>query len=164
MAESEDKSAKEVSATAEAQAPVNPVPVPNPQTPTIKDCIVVAEDSKPNREIIVQVLRKLGFEVLVFENGKKAWDEVSKTEKPVVAIFSDIMMPEMDGMEFLKLVRSDEKLKAIPFVFVTAVMQRELIIEAKKLGTNGYLLKPITTSTLQVKLKELFPDKKLVLG
>lgn len=133
-------------------------------TGVVKECIVVAEDSKPNREIIVQNLKKLGFDVLVFENGRKAWDEVSKTNKPLVAIFSDIMMPEMDGMEFLKLVRSSEKFKTLPFVFVTAVMQRELIIEAKKLGTNGYLLKPITSSTLQVKLKELFPEKKLVVG
>ncbi len=155
MADSEDNSS---SPTA------SPAPIPEPTAGIIKDCIVVAEDSKPNREIIVQNLKKLGFDVLVFENGKKAWDEISKTDKPIVAIFSDIMMPELDGMEFLKLVRGSQKFKSLPFVFVTAVMQRELIIEAKKLGTNGYLLKPITSSTLQVKLKELFPDKKLALG
>lgn len=163
MAESEDKSATAATSKApETTAPAASTPAVEP--PMIKDCVVVAEDSKPNREIIVQNLKKLGFDVLVFENGKKAWDEVSKTEKPIVAIFSDIMMPEMDGMEFLKLIRTSAKYKTIPFVFVTAVMQRELIIEAKKLGTNGYLLKPITSSTLQVKLKELFPDRKLALS
>ncbi|OQW46095.1 MAG: hypothetical protein A4S09_16810 [Proteobacteria bacterium SG_bin7] len=162
MAESEDKSATAATSKTTENAAQTGAPVV--ESPTIKDCVVVAEDSKPNREIIVQNLKKLGFDVLIFDNGKKAWDEVSKTDKPVVAIFSDIMMPEMDGMEFLKHIRASEKYKSIPFVFVTAVMQRELIIEAKKLGTSGYLLKPITSSTLQVKLKELFPNRKLALS
>ncbi len=133
-----------VAETAQAEAP--------------KDTIVVVEDSKPNRDILVQNFKKFGFNVVAFENGKKAWEGLpQQADKNIVAIFSDIMMPELDGMELLKLVRGDEKLKKIPFVFVSAVLQKEYIIEAAKYGINGYLLKPITASILKDKIREMFP-------
>ena len=123
--------------------------------------IVVAEDSSPNRKILVHLLEKLGFGVDSFENGKEAWDFLNGDAKDIKAIISDIMMPEMDGIEFLKEVRESDKYKEIPFVLVTAVSDKNYILEAKKLKVNGYILKPVSFNKVSAKIKDLFPEVKI---
>lgn len=126
-----------------------------------QELIVVAEDSAPNRNILVHLLKKLDYEVKEFENGKAAWEFVNG-EKPenLTAIISDIMMPEMDGLEFLRHVREQSHVKEIPFILVTAISDRDHIMEAKELNVNGYILKPVTFQRVIQKLKQLFPDRK----
>ncbi|HAG92345.1 MAG TPA: response regulator [Bdellovibrionales bacterium] len=129
--------------------------------PTPKERILVAEDSAPNRKILCHLLEKLGYEVLSYDNGSLAWNALCEEENQnVVAIISDIMMPEMSGIDLLKNVRGDEKLKDLPFVLVTAVQEKEYIIEAKAQKVNGYILKPVTFQRVTSKLQELFPNKK----
>ncbi len=124
--------------------------------------ILVAEDSRPNRNILVQNFKKFGYGVCEFENGKKAWDYlIGQNEKKIVAVFSDIMMPEMDGLELLKNIRGHETFKTMPFILISAVTQKEFIIEAKKNRANGYLLKPITSAAIKDKLTEMFPVGKI---
>ncbi len=124
--------------------------------------IVVAEDSPPNRTILVLLLRKLGFKVLECDDGELAWQVIDRhRDKKIVAIISDIMMPNMDGMELLRRVRADEFYAKTPFVFVTAVSEKDYIFEAKKLNVQGYILKPVTYKRVSQKLQEIFPTKKL---
>lgn len=130
---------------------------------TEKEIIVVAEDSIPNRTILVHLLKKLGFDVIDCADGEAAYAETvkaSESGKKVVAILSDIMMPKVDGLAFLKLVRENEKLKDLPFVLVTAVSEKEYIVQAKSLNVNGYILKPVTFQRVTTKLEELLPGKK----
>jgi two-component system, chemotaxis family, chemotaxis protein CheY len=70
------------------------------------------------------------------------------------------MMPELDGMSLLKKVREDGKFKALPFVLITAVSDKDQIMEAKSMNVNGYILKPVTFHRVTAKLKELFPQRK----
>lgn len=126
--------------------------------------IVVAEDSAPNRTILVLLVRKLGFEVIECEDGSQAWKAVRdsadhKSDKKIVGILSDLMMPNMDGLELLRRVRNDKDLMNLPFVLVTAVSDQDYIFEAKSLKVNGYLLKPVTYQRVLAKLKELFPSR-----
>lgn len=126
-----------------------------------RECIVVAEDSPPNRKILVHLLEKLGYEVESCEDGKQAWEKLISGElKNVVAILSDIMMPNIDGLQLLKNVRGHEDFKSLPFVLITAVSDREYIIQAKEHKVNGYILKPVTFQRVTSKLKEIFPHKK----
>lgn len=127
-----------------------------------KPCIVLAEDSPTNRTVIKHLLLKLGFKVIECENGAIAWEALTteKENENLVAIISDIMMPEMDGIDLLEKVRSSDEFKEMPFVLVTAVMEKEQVLSAKKLGVNGYILKPVTFERISTKLKELFPDHK----
>ncbi|MGE0764491.1 MAG: response regulator, partial [Bdellovibrionales bacterium] len=77
-----------------------------------RDQIVVAEDSPPNRKILSHLLEKMGFEVISCENGKVAWDKMKSGEhKNIVAVLSDVMMPEMDGISFLQEVRGSDPYK-----------------------------------------------------
>lgn len=125
-----------------------------------KDTIVIAEDSPPNRKILAHLLEKLGFNVCACEHGQEAWEKLqSGSLERVSAVISDIMMPNMDGLALLKNIRSDEKFKNLPVVLVTAVSEKDYIVQAKDLQVNGYILKPVTFQRVTTKLKELFPNR-----
>lgn len=126
-----------------------------------EEYVVVSEDSAPNRTILVLLLRKLGFKVLECEDGDLAWKALeSNADKNIVAVISDLMMPNMDGLELLRRVRNHDKMKAMPFVLVTAVSDKDYIFEAKNLGVDGYILKPVTYKRVAMKMQELFPAKQ----
>lgn len=125
-----------------------------------KDTIVIAEDSPPNRKILAHLLEKLGFTVCACEHGQEAWDKLKEGKlERVVAVISDIMMPNMDGLNLLKNIRGDETLKTMPVVLVTAVSEKDYIVQAKALDVNGYILKPVTFQRVTTKLEELFPGR-----
>jgi CheY-like chemotaxis protein len=123
--------------------------------------IVVAEDSPPNRTVLVLLLKKFGFNVLECNDGDAAWKALQHNrDKRIVAVISDLMMPNMDGLELLRRVRNDEQgLAQLPFVLVTAVSDKDYIFEAKNLKVDGYILKPVSYQRVSTKLKELFPKK-----
>ncbi|MDZ4084613.1 MAG: response regulator [Bdellovibrionales bacterium] len=132
----------------------------DPVATVAEEYVVVAEDSPPNRTILVLLLKKLGYKVFECEDGEIAWTTMQKNkDKNIVAVISDMMMPNMDGMELLRRVRSSEGFEKLPFVFVTAISEKDYIFEAKNLKANGYILKPVTYSRVTQKLKELFPGK-----
>lgn len=133
----------------------------NPVETGNEEYILVAEDSAPNRNILVHLLKRFGYKVIDCEDGEKAWESLQNiSDKKLVAILSDIMMPNLSGIELLKKVRHNDQLKALPFVLITAVTEKEYIVEAKELGVNGYILKPVTSERVKSKLKELFPDRE----
>jgi two-component system chemotaxis response regulator CheY len=65
-------------------------------------------------------------------------------------------MPVMTGIDLLKAIRADAKLKTLPVLMVTAEAKREQIIEAAQSGVNGYIIKPFTAQTLEEKLGKIF--------
>ncbi|NQZ00178.1 MAG: response regulator [Bdellovibrionales bacterium] len=153
----ENEEVKAEGAAEEAQDQETAAPVSD------KEIILVAEDSPPNRKILIHLLQKLGYEVVGCENGEQAWEEAQKLRgnEKFVAIISDIMMPVKDGIDLLRSVRGDDELKDLPVVLVTAVSDKEYILEAKSMNVNGYILKPVTFARVTAKLQELFPDKKI---
>lgn len=127
----------------------------------LEEYIIVAEDSPPNRTILVLLLKKLGFKVIECEDGDVAWKLLEENkDKNVVAVISDLMMPNMDGMELLRRVRNDQRFAEMPFVLVTAVSDKDYIFEAKNLRVHGYMLKPVTFRRVSEKIQQLFPEKK----
>ncbi|WP_130911974.1 response regulator, partial [Pseudomonas sp. Sample_9] len=65
-------------------------------------------------------------------------------------------MPGMTGIDLLRHVRADEKLKHLPVLMVTAEAKREQIIEAAQAGVNGYVVKPFTAQALKDKIEKIF--------
>ncbi|MFK8139045.1 MAG: response regulator [Bdellovibrionales bacterium] len=125
------------------------------------ETILIAEDSAPNRRILTHLIEKMGYEAVACEDGKIALEAYQKGIPNLVAVVSDIMMPNMDGIELLEAVRtSDTDQKNLPFFLCTAVMDKEYILKSKSLGVNAYIVKPITYDKLKSKLTEVFPDKK----
>jgi len=125
-----------------------------------KDAILIAEDSLPNQKILQHLLVKLEFDVIACNNGAEAWAKLNDPEtKNIVGVFSDMMMPELDGLSLLKKVRAEDKFKQLPFVFISAISDKDQIITAKSLKVNGYILKPVTFQKVLTKLKELYPQR-----
>jgi len=69
---------------------------------------------------------------------------------------TDWNMPGMQGIDLLKAIRADEKLRHLPVLMVTAESKREQIIEAAQAGVNGYVVKPFTAATLEEKINKIF--------
>ncbi len=117
--------------------------------------ILVVDDFATMRKIIKNILSQLGFKnIIEADDGTTAWEILQK--EPVDLIISDWNMPKMSGLELLKKVRSDDKLKDTPFLMVTAEAQKENIIEAAKYKVSQYIVKPFTPETLKEKLEKIF--------
>lgn len=100
--------------------------------------ILIVEDDRDIREALRQALTIEGHTVVVAENGAAGLERLASAARPCLVLL-DLMMPVMNGLEFLRALRSDEVLATIPVVMVTAY--RELAAEAR--GTVGLVKKPI---------------------
>lgn len=130
---------------------------------TNKEYVVIAEDSAPNRMILTHVIKKLGYEVIESADGSLAWTELENgTGKNIVAVFSDFMMPNMDGMALLRKIRGTEKYKALPFVLVTALSNQEWVKEAQSLSCSAAIIKPANKEKVIKVLKTIFPEKTFI--
>jgi two-component system chemotaxis response regulator CheY len=117
--------------------------------------ILVVDDFSTMRRIIKNLLRDLGF-----TNTQEADD--GSTALPMLQngnfdfVITDWNMPGMQGIDLLKAIRADDKLKHLPVLMVTAESKREQIIEAAQAGVNGYVVKPFTAVTLEEKINKIF--------
>jgi len=106
---------------------------------------LIVDDSSVMRKIVERCLRQAGMDlgtVLEASNGAEALALVN--ENPVDLILSDINMPVMDGLEFIRNLRSIEKAKNIPIVMITTEGGEKHVVEALALGATGYIRKPFT--------------------
>lgn len=116
--------------------------------------IITVDDSSTMRRIIKNTLTKLGFtNVLEAANGVEGLDVLAKNE--VDMIITDWNMPEMDGLTFVKTLRSKEEYKDTPILMVTTEAAKEDILTALRSGVNNYVVKPFTPDTLQEKVNKL---------
>ncbi|KFF46603.1 histidine kinase [Pseudomonas sp. BRG-100] len=117
--------------------------------------ILIVDDFSTMRRIIKNLLRDLGF-----TNTVEADDGI--TAIPILNsgsidfLVTDWNMPGMTGIDLLRHVRADEKLRSLPVLMVTAEAKREQIIEAAQAGVNGYVVKPFTAQALKEKIEKIF--------
>lgn len=119
--------------------------------------ILVVDDYKTMIRIIRNLLKQLGFEnVDDATDGKAALDKLRGGEFKLV--ISDWNMEPMTGLDLLKEVRTDAKLKEMPFIMVTAESKTENVIAAKEAGVSNYIVKPFNAATLKAKLSGVIGD------
>jgi len=117
--------------------------------------ILVVDDFSTMRRIVKNVLKQLGFEKLEdAEDGEQAYNKLKNDSFGFV--ITDWNMPNLDGLGLLKKVRSDEKLKELPILMVTAEAEKDKVIEAIKAGVNNYIVKPFTAEVLKEKMDKIF--------
>ena len=117
--------------------------------------VLVVDDFATMRRIVKGVLKQLGFnDIIEAEDGDLALKELKKEK--VGLIVSDWNMPNMTGLDLLKAVRGDDKLKSIPFLMVTAEGQKENVVQAVQAGVSNYIVKPFTPETFNAKLEKIF--------
>ncbi len=115
--------------------------------------IVVAEDSRIQAKILQKHLLTAGYEVRVAPDGAQAWDMIR--HDPPTLIISDIEMPEMNGYELCRLVKSDPILRRIPLVLLSTLSATEDIIEGLHAGADNYVTKPYQAEYLLSRIESL---------
>jgi len=116
--------------------------------------ILTIDDSTTMRRIIINTLARIGYkDVVQADNGKTGLQKLE--EGGVDVIITDWNMPEMDGLEFVKRVRSGGAHKDVPILMVTTNAAKEDIVEALQAGVNNYVVKPFTPETLKEKIEML---------
>jgi two-component system chemotaxis response regulator CheY len=113
--------------------------------------ILIVDDYKTMLRIIRNLLKQLGF-----DNVDEATDGSSALQKlrdrDFGLVISDWNMEPMSGLQLLKEVRADMKLKEMPFIMITAESKSENVIAAKEAGVSNYIVKPFNAATLKGKL------------
>jgi len=113
--------------------------------------ILIVDDYKTMLRIIRNLLKQLGFNnVDEATDGSMALQKLRDKEYGLV--ISDWNMEPMTGIQLLREVRADSKLKALPFIMITAESKTENVIAAKEAGVNNYIVKPFNAATLKTKL------------
>lgn len=124
-----------------------------PADPSMK--ILVVDDMVTMRRIVKNILKQLGFaNVDEAENGQEALQKLKADTFGFVV--SDWNMPVMTGIDMLRAIRGDAKLKTIPVLMVTAEAQQSNLIEAVQAGVSNYIVKPFTAETMQEKIAKIF--------
>jgi two-component system, chemotaxis family, chemotaxis protein CheY len=113
--------------------------------------ILIVDDYKTMLRIIRNLLKQLGFEnVEEATDGSEALQKLRDGEFKLV--ISDWNMEPMTGIQLLREVRADEKMKKMPFIMVTAESKTENVVIAKEAGVSNYIVKPFNAATLKSKL------------
>ncbi|MEW6417073.1 MAG: chemotaxis response regulator CheY [Nitrospirota bacterium] len=123
--------------------------------PDYKMKILIVDDFPTMRRIIRNIYKQLGYEN--FEEAEDGAQAYTKLKNGGVGfVVADWNMPNMDGLELLKKVRSDPELKDMPFLMVTAEAEKEKVIVAIKAGVSNYVVKPFTAEVLKEKMDKIF--------
>lgn len=124
-----------------------------PADPNMK--VLIVDDMSTMRRIVKNILKQLGFSNMEeAENGQEGLQKLRADKYGFVV--SDWNMPVMTGIDMLRAIRADEKLKHIPVLMVTAEAQKENLVEAIQAGVSNYIVKPFTAETMQEKLNKIF--------
>ena len=119
--------------------------------------ILVVDDMAAMRKILKTLLAQFGYKnVDEAEDGKQALEKLRQNPDKYGLVITDWNMPNMTGIELVQAIRSDEKLKHLPVLMVTAEAKKENVLMAIKAGVNNYIVKPFTAETLKEKLEAIF--------
>lgn len=117
--------------------------------------ILFIEDLDAPRQIIEAYLGSLGYEhVVAFSDAQLALNELDSNPDNYFCVLSDIRMPNLDGIELIKRIRSSEKLRLLPVILLTAIPSIENVIEALKAGATGFLVKPPEKRLLRMEIEK----------
>ncbi len=116
--------------------------------------VLIVDDSSTMRRIIANTLKTLGYEDLAEAgDGNEGLQQVAQS-KPGL-ILTDWNMPNMDGREFVRTLRTKPGMEAIPVLIVTTHAERTDVVLALQAGVNDYVVKPFTPETLKEKIEAL---------
>ena len=107
---------------------------------------LIVDDSASMRQLVGFALKSAGYEVVVAVHGKDALDKVNGTKVDIVV--TDLNMPEMDGIEFIRQFRTRAECRFTPIVMLTTESQESKKQEGKQAGASGWIVKPFTPEKL----------------
>ena len=121
--------------------------------------VLVAEDSNYILKIVVNKLREAGYNVSTASDGQIAWDHLNSIlngdnfesiDNHINIIISDIEMPHMDGLHLIKNIKTHEKLKHIPCIVFSSLINEEMALKCKSVGADAQISKPELGSLVDI--------------
>ena len=123
------------------------------------DPVLVVDDNEANRDVLSRSLARLGYRVLVAEDGRVALDVLASSDVDLVLL--DIMMPVLDGYAVLERRRVDPHLRSIPFIVISATGDDASVIRCIEMGAEDYLPKPFNPVLLRARINAALAKKRL---
>lgn len=118
----------------------------------IEEWAVVVDDSPTVLVVLTGILKSLNIGVHSFRSPLKALqfmrEAPEKDFNKISMVLSDFQMPDMNGLEFLHVIRSEAKLKHLPFVVVSGIVEKALLAQFASLGVTGYVVKPFKAQAI----------------
>lgn len=112
--------------------------------------ILVVDD---NPKYLADALPMYGYDVTVAEDGLEALKILEQKEGAFDLILLDVMMPNMDGWDTLKAIRSNKKIKYIPVIMITAVSEDQKVVSGLRIGADDYVVKPFILPNLLARIE-----------
>ena len=123
-----------------------------------KPKILIVDDEPKNIKLITAILKNYGYAFETAENGLEALEKAEKCSPDLILL--DVMMPEMDGYEACKRLKSDPLTQHIPVVMVTSLADRDSRIRGLESGANDFLTKPVDSTEITLRTKNLLRVKE----
>ncbi|MBC7355993.1 MAG: two-component system, chemotaxis family, chemotaxis protein CheY [Desulfomicrobiaceae bacterium] len=117
--------------------------------------ILIVDDSKTVRNLVAFILKKEGFKVTAAEDGIDGLEKLYSAKQPVDLLISDVNMPRMDGLTFIRTVREQEAYRDLPIIVLSTEGQEQDIQSGLRLGANMYMVKPAQPEKLMRNVKML---------
>lgn len=115
--------------------------------------VVFVEDDATIRKVVQAALRSSPHEVHFATNGREGLDLVIRVKPD--AVFTDVSMPEMDGLELADAIRARPETANVPIVFITASVQKDQLARYAARGASAYLAKPFSTAQLRAQVEKV---------
>jgi two-component system, chemotaxis family, chemotaxis protein CheY len=133
-----------------------PVPQPRRRSTLSETRALIVDDSSVMRKIIERALRQAGLDPLVVREAGTGADGLEQLRtNPVDLIISDINMPTMDGLEFVRQVQAQKLAPGVPVVMITTESSEEHVKQAIQAGARGYIRKPFTAEQVKERVLPL---------
>ena len=111
------------------------------ETPAGQSCVLVVDDNEMNRDMLARRLQRKGYDVIIAHDGDRALELIRDQRFDLVLL--DVMMPGLNGLEVLKILREAHTATDLPIIMATARGESEDIVKALALGANDYVTKPL---------------------
>lgn len=119
--------------------------------------ILIVDD---NPKYLEEALPMYGYDVVVAHDGVEALQILSKEYNTISLILLDVMMPNMDGWDTLKAIRTNKNTKYIPVIMITAVSEEHKIVSGLKIGADDYIVKPFVLPNLLARIEAVLRRSK----
>ena len=124
--------------------------------------VLIVENSRTQAEMLKITLEKHGFYATIAENGRSALEIIDSVNPDV--IISDVVMPVMDGFEFCRTLKNDERYRHIPVILLTMLTDSKDVIYAMVSGADNFITKPYQGEYLISRLKKVLSQKKVLVA
>ena len=138
-----------------ALSPEAPV---RPQAAVAPGLVLVVDDDANNRDVLSRRLQWQGHDVRIASTGREALQMMGEAAFDLVLL--DIMMPDMDGYEVLGHIKSDERLRHIPVIMVSALSELQSVVRCIEAGAEDYLAKPFNPTLLRARIGACLEKKR----